>query len=567
MKTLFRILALILLAACLVGCVQNDDPIVRPSIVTSPQKEETVPVGRTEMDGYYLQYLPAEVENPDNLPVLKWVCLTEILYGGTKRVWSEDAVHALNRMLSQRELPFRVQFVMLTLDKKMIETDWFTRPGVQELLAEADLIFADMTADEMTQYLWPITDLLAEDSETSLKNAVPHSLLWRRVTVGEEIYGVPAMATQAHVLYWEADLDVLETYGLSASDFSADLGQMEALFARLRGMGETRPLFYFVDGKVTYGTEMYGVLNAALPMSLSEYIKNEYQLIGSCFGLDTRSGTPEVVFLPEAEDVRVWQQMLLGFRDKGYVTEKHDQALFRSNICGTAGVHIGYDGQSLAIPVGTPVFPYEVAYGAVNGIGIGSRHKDQAAGILHLIAEDEEFRMQLFYGKEGADYTVENGYYSIVQQKDGSNYSLDFLSPLSYFSGMATELGSYDSLISMSTDSTLYPETEGKSSLEAYRDTLDHCTAYLPIVFDFSGLAPELSKMEDIMTYFFGLYTNNVQIEDDPETEEDEFIPRMDEENYQIMLDELKAAGGDKILAELQRQLDEWLAENPDWNK
>jgi hypothetical protein len=33
------------------------------------------------------------------------------------------------------------------------------------------------------------------------------------------------------------------------------------------------------------------------------------------------------------------------------------------------------------------------------------------------------------------------------------------------------------------------------------------------------------------------------------------------------MLSDLKAAGSDKILAELQRQLDAWLAENPDWSK
>ena len=39
------------------------------------------------------------------------------------------------------------------------------------------------------------------------------------------------------------------------------------------------------------------------------------------------------------------------------------------------------------------------------------------------------------------------------------------------------------------------------------------------------------------------------------------------EEEYDQMLTEIRAVGGDKILAELQRQLDAWLAENPDWNK
>ena len=61
------------------------------------------------------------------------------------------------------------------------------------------------------------------------------------------------------------------------------------------------------------------------------------------------------------------------------------------------------------------------------------------------------------------------------------------------------------------------------------------------------------------------VHDKNVQIEDDPKTSEDEFVPRMDEENYQIMLAEIRAAGGDKIQAELQRQLDEWLKANPNW--
>ena len=40
-----------------------------------------------------------------------------------------------------------------------------------------------------------------------------------------------------------------------------------------------------------------------------------------------------------------------------------------------------------------------------------------------------------------------------------------------------------------------------------------------------------------------------------------------DPEAYDEFLQKVKDAGGDKIQAELQRQLDAWLAENPDWNQ
>ena len=41
----------------------------------------------------------------------------------------------------------------------------------------------------------------------------------------------------------------------------------------------------------------------------------------------------------------------------------------------------------------------------------------------------------------------------------------------------------------------------------------------------------------------------------------------MTKEKYDEMLQALRDAGSDKILNELQRQLDEWLAENPNWNQ
>ena len=37
------------------------------------------------------------------------------------------------------------------------------------------------------------------------------------------------------------------------------------------------------------------------------------------------------------------------------------------------------------------------------------------------------------------------------------------------------------------------------------------------------------------------------------------------EEEYNQMLFDIEAAGGDRIQQELQRQLDQWMADNPNW--
>ena len=38
----------------------------------------------------------------------------------------------------------------------------------------------------------------------------------------------------------------------------------------------------------------------------------------------------------------------------------------------------------------------------------------------------------------------------------------------------------------------------------------------------------------------------------------------MTEEQYNQMITDINAAGGDKIMVELQKQLDEWVKANPD---
>ena len=566
MKNMIRILSLVtLLALCLAGCGRPEPPLVRPPVVThgGNQSGNQQYANRIEMDGYYLQSLPEEVENPEGLPVLKWVCLTEYHFGGRDRCWNEEAMHEINKMLEQRGLPFRIQFIMLTHPK--YDNEWLSKPGVLELLADADLIFADLSAEEMTKYLSPITRYINGSAEPSLEYAVPHSINWRRATVDGEVYGIPTVANQAYVMAWNVGAGILEKYGLKATEFSADIEKMETLFARIYAQNGNRPFLYAREGHMNYLLSEYGIQNATYPVILSPVIDSACQRIGSCFALDLSSGTPKVVSTLELDYIRAWQQAILRFRDAGYVTK--DPHLAEISLCtdGTDCVYTTSDG-SVRIPVGAPVFPYETAYGMVSGISASSDNQEAAVTLLSLIASDEEFRMQLLYGEEGRDYTIEDGFYTITQQADGTNYSLDFLSPLSYFCGLTANPDS-GFMPSPGTANLSFPERNGKTKLETYQETLDHSTAFLPIVFDFSGLKTELSQIDELMRQYFAIFTNNVQIEDDPKTSEDEFVPRMDEENYQIMLAKIKAAGGDKIQAELQRQLDEWLAANPDWNK
>ena len=122
---------LITLALMLGGCgnvlpqeSMPDNTTISVPEITEPDPTEPAPV-------ITCQYLPQKVDNPDNLPVLKWVCLTVRNYGGGMRTWNEAAALELNQMLADKGMPFRVQFALLTMDQWLLDSDWFSRPEAQ----------------------------------------------------------------------------------------------------------------------------------------------------------------------------------------------------------------------------------------------------------------------------------------------------------------------------------------------------------------------------------------------------------------------------------------------------
>ena len=169
-----------------------------------------------------------------------------------------------------------------------------------------------------------------------------------------------------------------------------------------------------------------------------------------------------------------------------------------------------------------------------NSVMAASGHKEEAIALLSLIAEDEEFRTHLLYGKEGRDYTVEaDGSYKRITQADGSSYKLDYLSPWGEFCDFIKNRYNV--------------EYEGMTTLESYRVVCDdEPTIRYEVRFNPIGLEKELNEVNFRLNYYLVDYS--------------EFT----EEEYNTMIADIRAAGGDKIQAELQKQLDEWVKANPE---
>ena len=106
----------------------------------------------------------------------------------------------------------------------------------------------------------------------------------------------------------------------------------------------------------------------------------------------------------------------------------------------------------------------------------------------------------------------------------------------------------------------MIPTQDGLTRRETYQATMDRVQVTCDITFNLSTIAAEVEAVNAILAR-----QDREDFEKDPPIQFAIF-GNLTEAEYDQMLAEIKAAGGDKIQAELQRQLDTWLAENPDWN-
>ncbi len=489
------------------------------------------------------QLIPGEVENPDNLPVLKWVCFVDSSYGGSwERTWNSAAVQELNQMLAERNLPFRVQFLVLTSDTYI--RDWFSSPSVRRALQDADLVYGKFSRDKMVEYLYPITEYATGESTPTLQNAVPHENSWLSTTINGAIYGIGTKPEFSRANGWQVNSEFMASCGLTAEDFSKNFWEMDDLFAEIYKKNGNQP-FLFYDGMGYETSDVGGSILKALPLGgICDGIDYScHQPIGASFSIDFTAQSPTVVNILETDLVRNIQKAYARYNRAGYTTSKYDLEKMRYDQVLTS---VPCEDESYTyIPITKTLIDGFAGAPRVTGIAATSQHKDEGVSLLNLIAEDTAFQMQLFYGKEGRDYRIENGFYTLLEQ-NGETYSLDFLSPLAYFSGF---VGTGDAISLSPSTSPIYRIHDGKTALESYRDDMENVSyCYYPISFDYSAFPTELEALGKVMAKYYTQFAN------------------LSNGSYDEMLLEMKDAGIHRIIDELQRQLDAWIAENPNWN-
>ncbi len=485
--------------------------------------------------------LPETVENPRNLPVLKWVCLvTQSMWKPTE-AWSELAMVEVNEMLADRNMPFRLQLVIVDMKGRVQSTiDWTEIPEAAELIAQADLLNIYLPEQKAAQYLLTITDHVTGDALPSLKNSVLHQQHWTHASYNGQIYGTPVTHSSVNSNGWQVNTEMLENWGLTAQDFQKNYWEMDAVFAKIYEKNGGKP---FLNFAIQWGDNLAYPNCIPNNTPLRDYISSLYQCnVGGGFAIDFRKEKPEIVDVVQAEDFRLTQAAVIRYHDAGYAGSDGMDNQMPLRYGQTNAGEPYTSGDSTYIPVTDSYLDLRYSgYLYLNGVSVNTAYREQALQLLNLIAEDEDFRLQLCCGKEGRDYELSNGKIpNPLKQEGDTSYCGWSLSALRYISSRfgyapAEDLGAY---------------------LGA-----DYISC--PIVFDFTGLEQELKEREVLLGNFYRrLAKTKTEIMD---LYDGYVIPRMDAKGYDRMLQLVQDAGSDKIRDALQAHLDAWLEAHPDW--
>ena len=536
-RTLALILALLLLLA---GCTSNpadttEAPFVPPNSVPM-LGGDTKPTEQQDLGS--VQYLPEEVENPDCLPVLKWLCL-----GSGNQ--SDAAMAEINKVLAEKNMPFRLQFVLYSAEER--PDTWFILNEVVELAGEVDLITGNIRAEEAVQYLSPITQNAAGTAKPSLENAFIHSSYLSKTTVDGKVYGIPAVTAELEVIGWRVDNSVLKG-GVTADDFTRSYWEMDDVFAKLYANNNNKPFLYPLREGVAYDNKV------CLPASISSTAMAEFERIAACYGIDYTLETPTIVNILETERIRLTQAAMKRYTEAGYFVTEDERS---SATVDFTRLHADFPyarDDRQYIPIGKTQAAGNAPSGYMTGISATSENKDAALSLLALMVDDMEFRKLLFFGREGTEYEIVEGVLRSLPDENGNVYSMTNLSSLVDFCE-----------VKLNYHEQYFPTLDGEPLSESFPAMLEHSVIRYPLSraygFDTSTVDEEIKAVNKLL----GVKEDDA--EDDGQPDSVWEFTTSDPEAYDELLRKIKDAGGDRILAELQRQLDAWLADNPDWNK
>ncbi len=364
------------------------------------------------------------------------------------------------------------------------------------------------------------------DQVPALRDYIPADY-WEACKVNGGLYAVPSYKDSSATFFFVYDQELAEATGLDYKN-AHTLADVEKI---LEAMYETEtanhpkgtPVFYVHQGGVDaiYGSK-YDDISAGCP----------------AIGVSYKNGEPKVVSVFEQEDVMADLAVLQDMYAKGLINS--DANILAEapayNPCGigqgwpsaadtTWGPNMKIEGlKAIAIQWGdSTVLSNATVQGSLNCISASSAHPDKALQLLELVNTDTKVRDMLFYGLEGDnfDYTADGKVH-----KNNSEWTM-----------AGYTQGTFFNVSTLDTD-TFNQWDEVKEQNE---------NAVPSPILGFSLNKEPISDKLDALVAIFTEWRAALMTGADPSAREN-------------MLAAMKDAGLDDVIAEIQSQIDTWVA-------
>ena len=496
-KVLALLLACVMMLGMLAGCSSN-----APADTSTAQTDPGTAQNDTNP--------PASADDGD-IPVITWYQV-----GGGQPANIDSWTEKVNAYLEEK--------IGVHLNIQCVSWGpWGDRRSVIVQTNEPyDIMFTDASTyanDVKMGAFADLTDLLAQTPD--LTDAIPADFI-DAAKIGGRVYGIPAYKDNAAQQFFVWTKEQVEAYYPDWANVHTTEQATAALQALKDGTGEP-PMLLNKDG-------------------ISAIPENRYDGMGvglAALGVSYRDGSNKVVSVYEQPDVLDQFKIVQQWMDNGLINSDAATANEATGMCGV-GIAQGWpaaaagwgDGRGAEVVVSTyaePVLSTQTALGSMACISASSAHPLEALKLIELVNTDTKLRDMLAYGEEGVNFEYVEAFGEQRVHKINNDWTL-----AAYTQGKTIHMTPTDD-----TEVNPYVDEILVQNENAIRSPA------MGFSFDNSNVADQIAACQAIFNEYKGIiHTGTGDVE----------------ANVAAMMEAMRDSGFDEVVAEVQAQLDAWLA-------
>lgn len=446
--------------------------------------------------------------NGEKIPVLTWYTI------GLKPKDFDKVLPEVNKYVEEK--------IGANLDVKFVDFGDYTQKMSVVINSgeEYDLAFTsswagDYLGNSRKGAFAGLNDFLSTESGKKLKDTIDPRF-WEGATIDGEIYGVPTQKELGSAPTWVFTKEYVDKYNIPYQDIHS----LEDLEPWLKVIKENEP--GVVPLYITKGFS-YTVFFDQLVDPIGVEVNDDGSLV--------------IKNMFETEEMKKNLETLRRFYQLGYInadsaTAQDDKSVKRFVTKG--------DGQPYADKIWSKDLGYEVvtspivdtlitngsSTGALTAISANSKNKEKAFEFLVLLNTDPYLRNLLNYGLEGVHYEKISDKTIKLINPEQKRYEIPYF-------GLGNMFITY------------VLDTEPETKWEEFKEFNDEAkvSPALGFKFDSSKVTSELAAINNVLEEFKQtLYSGSVDV--------DEYLGKLNAK--------LKEQGIDRVIAEMQTQIDEW---------